>query len=77
MHFARRLYEAQELERQDRERVVLVGDVRELHVRIDVVRECLVADTREAVAHGADGDGRGEVEWEVDSIEEGEDGACG
>ena len=69
---ARRVVVAEEAPRQDRDQVLLVVDMRDggnRGMRVDVVRERLVSNTREAVADVGDLEA-GDVQREVDGVQE-------
>ena len=79
MDFPRRVVVPKEAPRENGDDVLLVVDVRHgdlLGLRVDVVREGLVADAREAVPDETGRDGAGEVEGEKDRVEEGDRCAC-
>ena len=78
VHLPRRVVEPQEAAREDRHVVLLVVDVRHgerAALRVDVVREVLVAHARETVAHETRRDVR-DVQWEVNGVEQTDRGAC-
>lgn len=67
---ARGVVEAEEAAGQDRHEVLLVVDMRDAEPEgVDVVREVLVPDAREAVPDEAHGGG-GDLQVEVDRVEE-------
>ena len=79
MDLPRRVVVPEEAPGEDRDDVLLVVDVRHGHLLglgVDVVREGLVADAREAVPHETGRDAAGEVEREEDGVEEGDRCAC-
>ena len=54
VNFVAGLLETEDPERQSRERITVIGDVSEIHIRVDVVSEGRVSEARESVADGAD-----------------------
>lgn len=72
VHLARGVAEAEEAAGQDGDGVLLVVDVRDAQPeRVDVVRELLVPDAREAVPDECDRGG-GDLQVEIDGVEEGD-----
>ena len=71
MYLPTRVVVSEETPRQDRHWVLLVVDVRDLarHQCVDKIREVLIADTRQAVQDGPDGDIGGQLQPEVYAIE--------
>lgn len=77
MYLAGGMVEAEEAAGQDGDEVLLIVDVRDAEPeRVDVVREVLVPDAREAVPDEAHGGG-GDLQVEVYGVEEGDGSALG
>ena len=70
MNLTRGVPKADELRRNNRDRVRPVIDVRHVRRRVNVVGESGVSDARQAVADHAQGRARRQVQREVDRVEQ-------